>query len=107
MLLAGLIGALSLAAQEVKEKVTYQDQVLPILQNHCLGCHSPDKRKGELDLTNFTAAMAGGASGHVVVAGNANESILYKVVAHLDEPKMPPKKAKLPDNEIAVLRKWI
>jgi hypothetical protein len=98
---------LRLESQEAKEKVTYQDHVFPVLQNHCLACHDSDKKKGDLDLSSFGAAMAGGGSGHVAVAGNAGQSILYKVVAHLDDPKMPPKKPKLPDAELAVFKKWI
>jgi hypothetical protein len=86
---------------------TYTEHVLPILQNHCLGCHNADKKKGDLDLSTFAASMAGGGSGDVVLPGDSSASSLYKVVAHLTDPKMPPKKAKISDAEIAVIRKWI
>jgi hypothetical protein len=87
--------------------VTYSEHVLPILQNHCLGCHNADKKKGDLDLSTYASSMAGGGSGDVVAAGDSGASSLYKVVAHLTDPKMPPKKAKISDAEIAVIKKWI
>ena len=87
--------------------VNYSEHVLPILTTHCLGCHNADKKKGDLDLSSYSAAMAGGGSGESAVAGDSGASTLYKVIAHLADPKMPPKKAKIPDAEIAVIRKWI
>ena len=37
------------------EKVTFDDHVLPVLQQSCLNCHNPDKAKGGLDLSTFPA----------------------------------------------------
>jgi hypothetical protein len=99
------VGNTRSGAQEAA--TTYTEHVLPILQNHCLGCHNADKKKGDLDLSTYSASMAGGGSGDVVAAGDSGASSLYKVVAHLAEPKMPPKKAKIADGEIAVIKKWI
>jgi hypothetical protein len=79
----------SVAQQE--SPTTFQDHVLPILTNHCLGCHNADKKKGDLDLSTYPGAMAGGGSGDVVAPGDSGASLLFKVVAHLAEPKMPPK----------------
>src|SRR5579862_8548379 len=84
--------------------VTYQDHVLPILTTHCLGCHNADKKKGDLDLSSYSAALAGGGSGELAAAGDSGGSVLYKVVAHLADPKMPPKKPKISDAEIAILK---
>src|SRR5260221_9543248 len=87
--------------------VTYQDHVLPVFTTHCLGCHNADKKKGDLDLSSYGAALAGGGSGELAAAGGSGASVLYKVVAHLADPKMPPKKPKISDPEIAVIKKWI
>lgn len=32
---------------------TYRDEIRPILQKHCYDCHGPEKRKGDLNLTEF------------------------------------------------------
>lgn len=101
---AGLFSVLSLQAQD---KVTYQDHVLPLIQNHCARCHDPDKKKGDLDLTSYNGALKGGGSGQVLMSGNTDSSKLWKAITHAEEPTMPPNKPKLPDKELEVFRKWI
>jgi len=100
----GLALGYSAAAQE---KVTYQDHVLPLVENHCAKCHNPDKKKGDLDLSSYNAVLKGGGSGQVVVSGNPDSSKLYKAVTHAEEPTMPPNKPRLPDKELDVFKKWI
>src|SRR5581483_10977150 len=67
------------APAQQEAAVTYQDHVLPILTTHCLGCHNADKKKGDLDLSSYSAAMAGGGSGELASPGDSSGSILYKV----------------------------
>src|SRR5688500_7311131 len=90
-----------------QDKVTYQDHVLPIFNNRCNSCHNADKKKGDLDLSTYGSAMAGGGGGEVARPGDAADSTLWKVVAHLSDPKMPPKQPKLPDAELNVIKAWI
>jgi hypothetical protein len=87
--------------------VTFQDHVLPIFTNHCTGCHNADKKKGDLDLSSYSATMAGGGSGDIAAAGDSASSTLFKVITHLTDPKMPPKKPKISDAEILTIKKWI
>jgi WD40 repeat protein len=89
------------------EKINYQDHALPIFRNSCLGCHNPDKKKAGLDLSSYSAALAGSDNGPVINAGDPGGSKLYKAVTHAEDPTMPPKKDKLPDKELELLRKWI
>ena len=98
--------ASALPAADAK-KITYQDHVRPVFANRCLNCHNPDKAKGGLDLSTFTNTMAGGSSGEIVNAGSANDSRLYKSVAHLEDPKMPPEGDKLPKAELDLIAGWI
>ena len=44
------------------EKITFQDHILPLLENKCLNCHNPDEAKGGLDLSTYGAAMTGGSA---------------------------------------------
>ena len=107
-LLITAVLALSAAVRaHAQDKVTYQDQVLPLIQNHCARCHDPDKKKGDLDLTSYNGALKGGGSGQVLMSGNPDSSKLWKAVTHAEEPTMPPNKPKLPDKELEVFRKWI
>jgi hypothetical protein len=98
---------LSLAAFAQAPKVNYNDHILPIFKNVCGNCHNPDKKKAGLDLTNYQGAMAGGETGPAVKPGNPDGSFIYKVAAHLEEPKMPPKGDKLSDADLKLLKDWI
>ncbi|MGA2497536.1 MAG: c-type cytochrome domain-containing protein [Tepidisphaeraceae bacterium] len=88
-------------------KTNFQDHILPVFHNACLNCHNPDKKKGGLDLSNYAAAMAGSDGEKVISPGNPDDSLLYKTIAHLDEPKMPRGGSKLPDKDIQLVRQWI
>jgi WD40 repeat protein len=87
--------------------VTYKDHVQPILQKHCLNCHNADKAKADLDVSTYAALIAGGASGEAVKPGNPGQSLLFKVTNHEVEPNMPPKGGKIPEADLATLKKWI
>ena len=94
-------------AANAQEKITFQDHVLPLVEANCAKCHNSDKKKGDLDLTSYSAAMAGGASGKIVIAGDPDASKVWKVINHTEEPPMPPKSSKLADKDLAVFKKWI
>ena len=112
MVLTGL-SAFVASAQEKpaspkEEKITFDQHILPIFREKCGSCHNSNDKKGDLVLDNYGLAMQGGASGEVIRAdGDASQSQLYLVVAHMAEPKMPPQQPKLPDDQLALIRKWI
>ena len=90
------------------EAPNYQDHVLPILKKHCNGCHNADKKKAGLDLSSYKAAQLGSSGGEVIKIGLPDTSPLVLSIEHdEDYEPMPPKKAKLPDAEIKVIRQWI
>jgi len=103
------IAVSSASAQDAKpaEKVNYTDHVLPIFRAKCGTCHSAGQAKGGLVLENFGASMTGGASGPVIEAGDLEGSRLWALVTHKEQPAMPPKEPKLPDEMLAVIQKWI
>src|SRR3954468_20256581 len=85
-----------------QEKITYQDHVLPLIENNCGKCHNPDKKKADLDLTSYAGVIKGSGSGPVVVAGNPDGSKLWRAITQVEEPTMPPNKPRLPDKELEV-----
>jgi WD40 repeat protein len=89
------------------DAVNYQDHILPIFRDACLNCHNPDKKKAGLDLSTFQTAMAGSNNGPVINAGDPDGSMLYKAVTHAEEPTMPPKRDKLPQKELDLIKNWI
>jgi WD40 repeat protein len=100
-------------AQEAKPadkpaaKVTYDEHVRTVFRDHCFNCHSQGRAKSDLELDTYAATMRGGAGGEVVLAGDLESSRLYGLVAHLEEPKMPPEQDKLPEAKLAIIKNWI
>ena len=95
------------ADEDKPPKITYEEHVQPILRQKCFSCHNPDKKSGDLDMTNYTNLMQGGGSGAVIEPGDSSSSYLYGLVTHQDEPFMPPESPKIPDEMIDTIRKWI
>ena len=92
---------------QTQEKITYQDHISPLFESACNSCHNADKAKGDLDLSSYPNMLKGGSSGGFIEAGNPDGSLLYKLVAHQEEPFMPHKKDKLADAQVALVAKWI
>ncbi|MEH6682549.1 MAG: c-type cytochrome domain-containing protein [Sediminicola sp.] len=88
----------------------YGHVVVPILENKCVSCHNPNKRKGELLMTDLDQLLIGGGTGPAIVANVPEKSLLLQRV-HLpvdDEEHMPPDgKEPLTEEEIAILERWI
>ncbi|MFK5924063.1 MAG: hypothetical protein QM496_17945 [Verrucomicrobiota bacterium] len=90
-----------------EEKINFQEHIFPFFEDKCMNCHNPDEAKGGLDLSNYGSTMAGGSGGSIAEAENSGNSRLFTLLAHSEEPYMPPKKPKAPDPEIELIRKWI
>ena len=116
LLLLSLVTPLSLLAQDATsdtpppqadaaEHKFFADEVLPILQQHCLKCHGEGKARGNLRLINRDAVLAGGDLGSAVNLSAPPESNLLQAINY-DELEMPPT-GKLPAEKIAVLTKWV
>ncbi|MEM7146441.1 MAG: c-type cytochrome domain-containing protein [Verrucomicrobiota bacterium] len=95
------------AQDKPTDKITYQDHVRPVFENHCLNCHNPDKARGGLDLSSYGATMNGGSSGDVVAAGDPSGSRVLLTATHREEPFMPPEKPPINKNELEIISKWI
>jgi WD40 repeat protein len=113
VLAAGVIAipafASQLAAQEKSEKpkANYQDDLTPIFRESCFGCHNADKTKGGLNLASYATMMQGGGSGTAIAPGDPDSSYLYQLVTHQSEPHMPLNSPKLPDEKLAIIRRFI
>jgi WD40 repeat protein len=103
--LAVLVGTSAVPADP--KNPTFDADVLPVLRQHCLGCHSADKQKGGLDLSTFAALKAGGSSGDVLKPGDPDKSRVFSLTAHAEEPKMPPKASRIPDAQLSLLKLWV
>lgn len=107
LLFASQVPAQKPDAKSTAKVVTYKDHVAPLLRTHCFNCHNADKARSDLNVATYQTLMAGGSSGEAITPGNADKSRLYRMVAHLEEPHMPPKQPKIPDTDLALLKTWI
>jgi mono/diheme cytochrome c family protein len=81
-------------------------KVQSLFDVHCVKCHGPLERNGDLELDTPEAVMRGGAEGQVIAPGRPNESRLYQYLAPDSDPHMPPEK-QLTDEQREVVRQWI
>jgi len=106
----GFLAAFAAWAQApgaASDAAIFTTQIRPALVRQCLACHNDSVRKGGLDLSTREALLRGGDSGPAIELGNAKESLLYKMIAHEQEPRMPYGADKLPDALIAQFAQWI
>src|SRR5260370_1900751 len=93
-------GSLALAADSSAEKAA------AILNKNCTGCHGAALKMWRLDLRRRESALTGGERGAALEPGKAENSRLYRFVAGLDQPSMPPGKT-LSADQVATLKQWI
>ncbi len=95
------------AERMTKGAALFRSDVAGILKEHCLKCHGGEKTKSDFDLVTREGLLRGGKEGVAVKPFSARESVLLKMVRHEEEPYMPEKKPKLPDDAIAKVAEWI
>jgi WD40 repeat protein len=95
------------SAADPKAKLTYDQHVLPILTTHCIGCHKGENGKGGLDLSTYAKLKEGGASGEVIKPGDPENSRLYRLTSHKEQPFMPPKMPQMAKEQLDTLAAWI
>jgi hypothetical protein len=100
-------GSASVAHAQSGESVSFTDNIRPIFERSCWNCHGAASQLSGLDLRTRDTALSGGARGPAVVPGRGEESRLYRVLAGLDNPKMPMGGGAVTEAEIAAVRTWI
>jgi DNA-binding beta-propeller fold protein YncE len=84
----------------------YDRDVVPVLQQHCMDCHSAADPQGDFVMDTYEDLMKGGEHGPAIVAGKSEGSKLVAMVEGRAKPKMPPKK-EMPADALAVIKAWI
>src|SRR5215471_10630447 len=102
-----LFGYASRAANSVGQNDEQQlaRQAIAILQTRCAICHGKDKESG-LDLRSREGLLKGGSRGPAIKPGDADESLLYQLVAGEEKPRMPLGE-ELSEYQIGLLKQWI
>ena len=101
------------ASARSSDKVDYDQQIRPLLTEHCYSCHGPDRRKrrGGLRLDQQQATRQRLPSGQLaIVPGNPAASQLWqRITANQDSIRMPPVKSGRALNAVEreLIRNWI
>ena len=115
VLLSLQIGGPALAADDEAQQpaegaVSYYEQVRPIFQARCQGCHQPSKAGGTYVMTAFDRLLVGGESEiAAVVPGDPDASYLVEQVTPDADgfAFMPQKGDPLHPDEVELIRRWI
>lgn len=95
------------AADKAAASDLFENNVRPLLMRHCIECHGPAKQESGLRLDSHEHLLQGGDRGAALVPGKPTESLLLTAIQHAGDLEMPPKEARLADEEIAPLVRWI
>ena len=74
---------------DVASKVSFADDVLPIFEANCAGCHdiaAEGVATSGLNLRDYDGIMQGTKFGPAVVPNDSASSTLYRVVSHQTDP---------------------
>lgn len=91
------------------ERVDFNRDIRPIINNKCIACHGGVKRSGGFSLLFEEEALEVNESGErAIVPGNVKKSELIQRITHRDpEYRMPLEEEPLTDEEVALFSRWI
>jgi Planctomycete cytochrome C len=101
---------LTLAGCVNQHGVSYQKDIVPIIESKCIECHSPPTGVGYLktglSMTSYESLMKGTIYGPVIIPGDSRHSVLNMVVEGRLNASMRPLNPPT-EEEIAILRLWV
>ncbi|MFN3652429.1 MAG: c-type cytochrome domain-containing protein [Armatimonadota bacterium] len=106
LITAGLAIAAAPAYAQRADAVSFELDVLPVLQKQCQSCHGAQP-KGGLKLDSFQNLMKGGAKGAIVVPGDPAKSKLIQVIQATTGLRMPPTGDRVARADVEKLKKWV
>jgi mono/diheme cytochrome c family protein len=104
--------AKKLPPQNSQSKMSFQEDVLPILVGRCLSCHQPGAQGTQasgLDLSSYASIMKGTKFGPMIIPGDPESSNLMLLLDWRASPelRMPLGKKQLSSCDRNAIRSWI
>ena len=89
--------------------IAFSSEVAPILLDKCGKCHGDRDPENNFQITTLVSLVKGGRSGPALAPGKGSESLLIKKLrgVGIDGQRMPLNAPPLPDQQIALIEKWI
>jgi hypothetical protein len=85
----------------------FEKRVRPVLVQHCLPCHGPEKHWSGLRLDRMEYVLKGGDRGPAVIPHSPKDSPLVQAIRYDDADLSMPPKGKLDPRQIADLTAWV
>lgn len=82
----------------------FRDDVAPILERHCIGCHNDSQQEGGLSFQTRESAFA---DGYIEPNDSSNSRIIDAIMPVDGEAEMPKDTDPLTDAQIESIRRWI
>ncbi|MFA6468151.1 MAG: c-type cytochrome domain-containing protein [Bacteroidota bacterium] len=102
---------LSASAQDKKTKISFKNDILPVITKKCMNCHNTeDESPSGLYLDNYTELMRGESKhGPVIKPKKGEESVLVMKLRGTASfgKQMPRGKKPLDDETIELISSWI
>ena len=111
LVLGSLLTLSTSAAQGTEAPITakqtqfFEENIRPMLVQHCYACHGSEKQKNGLRVDSLEALLTGGDSGPAITLGKPDESLLIEAIEY-NGFEMPPS-AALPQQIVDDIRHWI
>lgn len=112
----GLAFALPAQAASPQPATSFQKQVLPIFQSHCVMCHGPGgvgSASAGLDLSSYLGLRSASTAGVAVIPYHPERSLLMRVLktnwtsTEKNAIRMPPLGDQLSPAELDTISGWI
>ena len=86
-------------------EISFANDIQPLLNSRCQACHGGDRGTEEgLDMTSYANLMAGSDNGPVIIAGDADGSLLVEMLV---KQKMPKRGPKLTPPQVQLIIDWV
>ena len=108
-----LLALVSAGCIKEQRQVSFREDVRPVLEAHCLECHSSPAGQGYLEnglgMATHAELMRGTIYGPVITPGDSRHSILNMLVEGRADSsvRMPHGRNPLSSDEVDILRLWV
>ena len=105
--------ALGLQASANDDVAFFRNEVKPVLEANCFGCHGGEnerseiKIRGGLQLISRKGLLIGGEHGPAFDESEPTDSLILKALSYEHEDMEMPPRGKLPDEQIALIHRWV
>lgn len=99
----------SFSVTAADETISFDAQIKPVFDKHCIECHQGWFPSGGLRLDSAENIREGGKTGYAVVPGKPDKGlIIMSIVPRKNgRVRMPPQGERISDKKIELIREWI